>query len=168
MKQIHIRFQVFPSFSRNKKNDLFRDVPLPKNNTSDVTSGRPVGNPGRNTLYTSENPMNDQVGVRRNKLKVKKKIEKVVKTELNGVDMHTPENPVNNQIVGSKDKVMNKRKALKGLKTRMPAKIQKNNRGEKRLLPSDWQESERKKNKKYNIVRINPNYDMWKLYIVYI
>ena len=83
-KQIHIRFKVFPSFSRKKeKNDLFRDVPLPKNNTSDVTSGRPVGNPGRNALYTSENPMNDQVGVRRNKLKVKKKIEKVVKTELN-------------------------------------------------------------------------------------
>ena len=164
-----------PSFSeifkKQKKVGLLRDIPKPENNTSDVTSGGVVGDPARNTLYTSENPTNGQVDVRRNKIKAKKKIEKVVKAGVAGVDMQTPvinilhtsENPVNNQLAGSRDKFMNKRKAIKGLKARTPAKIQKNNRGEKRLLPSDWHESERKKNKKYNIVRINPNYDMWRL-----
>ena len=43
--------------------------------------------------------------------------------------------------------MVKKRKAVKGLKARIPAKIQKNNRGEKRLLHPDWEESERKKNK---------------------
>ena len=136
-----------------------------------ITSSGVVDNPARNTSYIPEGLMNSQVDVGRNKLKAKNKNKNVVKAGVIGVNTetpvinipHAPENPVNNQLVGSRDKFVNKRKAVKGLKARTPAKIQKNNRGEKRLLPSDWHESERKKNKKYNIVRINPNYDMWRL-----
>ena len=94
-----------------------------------------------------------------------------MRTEIDDVDTQglavnttcTQEIPVNNQIVVSREKIANKRKAVKGLKARIPAKIQKNNRGEKRLPNPDWEESQRKKNKKYNLVRMNPNYDLWNL-----
>ena len=80
------------------------------------------------------------------------------------MDTQNPaEIPIDNQLDLNKDKMVKKRKTVKGVKARTPAKIQKNNRGEKRLLHPDWEESERKKNKKYNIVRIKPNYDLWNL-----
>ena len=121
--------------------------------------------------YSSEDHVNSHADDGRNKIKVKKKVEKVVRTEIDDVDIQglavnttrTQEIPVNNQIVVSRDKIANKRKTVKGLKARIPAKIQKNNRGEKRLLHPDWEESQRKKNKKYNVARIELNYDLWNL-----
>ena len=56
-----------------------------------------------------------------------------------------------------------KRKALKGLRSNIPAKIMKVNRGEKRPPSSTWDNPERKKWKKHNIVRDAPSYDMWRL-----
>ena len=164
-----------PSFSeifkKQKKVSLVRDTPKHENNIPAITSSEVVDNPAGNTSYTPQGLTNSQVDIGRNKLRAKKKKKIVVKAGVIDVNTESPdiniphalENPVNNQLVGTRDKFMNKRKAIKGLKARTPAKIQKNNRGEKRLLPSDWHESERKKNKKYNIVRINPKNDMWRL-----
>ena len=53
--------------------------------------------------------------------------------------------PVGNQLVVNMDKVVKKRKAVKGLKACIPAKIQKNNKGDKRLQNPAWEESQRKK-----------------------
>ena len=164
-----------PSFSeifkKQKKVDIVRDTPKHENNISAITSSEVVDNPTGNTSHTSQGLTNSQVDIGRNKLRAKKKKKNVVKAgvidvNIEGPDINIPqtlENTLNNQLVGTRDKSMNKRKAIKGLRARTPAKIKKNNRGEKRLLPSDWYESERKKKKQYNIVRANTNYDMWRL-----
>ena len=157
-----------PSFSeifkKQKKVDIVRDTPKHENNISAITSSEMVDNPTGDIT-------NSHVDIGRNKLRAKKKKKNVVKAGVIDVNIESPdinipqtlENTLNNQLVGTRDKSMNKRKAIKGLRARTPAKIKKNYRGEKRLLPSDWYESERKKKKQYNIVRANTNYDMWRL-----
>jgi aspartate/methionine/tyrosine aminotransferase len=123
-----------------------------------------VDNPTRNTSYTPQG---------RIKLLAKKKKKNVLKAGVIDVDIENPdinipqtlETSINNQLVEARDKSTNKRKAIKGLRARTPAKIKKNYKGEKRLHPLDWYESERKKKKQYNIVRNEGkiNYDMWRL-----
>ena len=56
-----------------------------------------------------------------------------------------------------------KRKAVKGLRMYTPMKKEKLNRGDKRLHPSNWSESASKKVKKYNIVKNNSDYNLWRL-----
>ena len=60
-----------------------------------------------------------------------------------------------------------KRKPLKGLRPNLPPKITKVNRGEKRPLSATWDNSERKKGKKHNIVEDVSDYDVWRLWLLY-
>ena len=93
--------------------------------------------------YTSDDRLNSQSAGRINKRKSKKKDEKVERVD---VDKQNPaEIPIDNQLDLNKDKMVKKRKAVKGLKARTPAKIQKNNRGEKRLHNPAWEESQQKR-----------------------
>ena len=55
-----------------------------------------------------------------------------------------------------------KRKAVKGLRTDTPMKKERLNRGDKRLHPSNWTESNPKKLKKYNIIKNNSDYNLWR------
>ena len=92
----------------------------------------------------------------------------VIDVDIENPDIKIPQTleiPINDQLAGARDKSANKRKAIKGLRARTPAKIKKNNKGEKRLHPLGWYESERKKKKEYNIVRNEgkSNYDTWRL-----
>ena len=118
--------------------------------------------------YTSDDRLNSQSADRRNKIKLKKKDEKVERVDVDTQNpavstSHTQEIAVDNQLVLNKDKMVKKRKTVKGLKARIPAKIQKNNKGEKRLHNPAWEESQQKKIYIYNIVRVNPKYDLWNL-----
>ena len=55
-----------------------------------------------------------------------------------------------------------KRKAVKGLRRDTPMKKERLNRGDKRLHPSNWPESNPKKLKKYNIIKNNSDYNLWR------
>ena len=166
-KKIYKTNPSIPSFSeifKKKKIGIVREQPKHENNTPDISSSEMFDNPNRNKPNVPQG---------RVKLLAKNKKKNVSKAGVIGVDIENPdikipqtlEIPTNDQLAGVIDKSTNKRKAIKGLRARTPAKIKKYDKGEKRLHPLGWYESERKKKKEYNIVRNEGkiNYDTWRL-----
>ena len=148
-------------FSKQKKNIIPQDVQHQKKNE---LAGR------------VDNQMKPRVrfkpaltGVRKNKNTSIKTINykpQVSSESVTTQNMNTPK-PTheisNNQSDLAPNRVGVKRKPLKGLRSNVPPKISKFNRGEKREPAPTWNDSQRKKLKKHDIIENTSGYDVWRL-----